>query len=180
MEERRNDFGRIEGRIRTKKLNARVDLTAMVSISFLLIIFFMLTSYMSRPQAMDLGMLERRDVTCGPVYSGCMGSDRVVTLLLGDNGKIISYWGNFYDFYEDPKTFSSNTDDLTKELIAKSQHLLKIYGDPKKGLIVLIKPSKKSSYGDLVSVLDKMTITKTHIYAIVDITPEEVQWLEEK
>jgi biopolymer transport protein ExbD len=181
MEERRNSFGRIEGRIRTKKLNARVDLTAMVSISFLLIVFFMLTSYMSRPNGMDLGMPDKMEenerIIC---RYGCGGDDRVVTLLLGDNGKTISYWGNFYNFYEDPKTYNCNTDNLTQELISKSKSVQNIYEDPTKGLIVIIKPSKKSSYGDLITVLDKLTITRVPTYAVVDITPEEEKLLAEK
>ncbi|MCL9804416.1 biopolymer transporter ExbD [Flavobacterium amniphilum] len=182
MEERRNNFGRIEGRIRTKKLNARVDLTAMVSVSFLLIVFFMLTSYMSRPQCMDLGMPEKYDEEerNGIICILEVSDDRDMTILLGENGKIVSNWGNFSSPKEEPKVFNGNTNDLTKELRAKSQHLLDIYGDPKKGLIVLIKPSKKSSYGDLVNALDKMAITRVPTYAVVDITPEDEKLLAEK
>jgi biopolymer transport protein ExbD len=37
-------------KVRSKKLNARVDLTAMVSISFLLIIFFMVVGELAKPK----------------------------------------------------------------------------------------------------------------------------------
>ena len=48
-----------------------------------------------------------------------------------------------------------------------------VTGDPKKGLIVIIKPSKKSTYKNLVDILDEMAICKVPTYAIVDISKEE-------
>ena len=55
-----------------------------------------------------------------------------------------------------------------------------VTGDKEKGLIVIIKPSKKSTYRNLVDVLDEMAICKVPTYAIVnDITPEEKALIEE-
>jgi biopolymer transport protein ExbD len=181
MEERRNSFGRIEGRIRTKKLNARVDLTAMVSISFLLIVFFMLTSYMSRPQAVDLEMPDHGTTSCGPEYPGCLNSDRVMTLLLDDHDRVVSYLGDLEYPLEAPKEFNSATTSLTKELTDRNQYVQNtLYGDPKKGLIVLVKPSKDSNYGNLVNVLDGLGIAKIKYHTIANITPEEMQLLAGK
>ncbi|HCN85142.1 MAG TPA: biopolymer transporter ExbD, partial [Sphingobacteriaceae bacterium] len=49
--------------------------------------------------------------------------------------------------------------------------------DPKKGLLVLIKPSDKSTYRNLVDILDEMKISDVQTYAIVDITTQEVDGL---
>ena len=46
--------------------------------------------------------------------------------------------------------------------------------------IVIIKPSKKSNYKNLVDILDEMSITKVPTYAVVDITPEEEALLANK
>jgi hypothetical protein len=48
-------------------------------------------------------------------------------------------------------------------------------------MIVIIKPSKKSNYRNLVDILDEMAIVDVPTYAIVnDFTPEETKLLEGK
>lgn len=74
---------------RSKKLRPRIDLTAMVNISFLLIIFYMVSVELSKPKIMELGLpnyscgIDDNVIICGP------DSRRVITLLLDDNDKMI-------------------------------------------------------------------------------------------
>ena len=84
-----------------------------------------------------------------------------------------------------PKTFSYGKDGIRKELMSRMQQVKQYStakGEPGKGMIVIIKPSKKSTYRNLVDVLDEMAIVgvnKTGSYAIVnDFLPEEVKLLE--
>ena len=53
------DGGGKGGKVRSKKSNSKVDLTAMVDLAFLLITFFMLTTSLSKPQSMDLGLPDK-------------------------------------------------------------------------------------------------------------------------
>jgi len=86
-----------------------------------------------------------------------------------------------------PKDYSYGKDGIRKELIARME-TVKQYstakGKPNDGMIVIIKPSKKSTYRNLVDVLDEMAIVgvnKTGSYAIVnEFTPEEQKLLEVK
>ena len=45
-------------------------------------------------------------------------------------------------------------------------------------MIVLIKPSDKSTYENMVSVMDELNIVNNQSRAIVAITPMEVQLLQ--
>lgn len=162
---------------RSKKLSPKIDLTAMVSVSFLLIIFFMVTVQLSRPQGMDLGLPDNTNVSCG----GCCGKPdfrRTITLLLDDDNKVMSYWGLLEFPNAKPKKLDYGKDGIRKELTRISAQIYQLTGDYDRGPIVLIKPSKKSNYGNLVDILDEMAIAKIPTYAIINnYTPEEVQLL---
>ena len=54
MAELNQDSGGKGGKVRSKKQGGRVDLTAMVDLAFLLITFFMLTTSLNKPNAMDV------------------------------------------------------------------------------------------------------------------------------
>ena len=51
-------------------------------------------------------------------------------------------------------------------------------GRPERGITVIIKPSKKSNFKNLVDILDEMAIAKIETYAIVnEFSPEETKLL---
>jgi len=47
-----------------------------------------------------------------------------------------------------------------------------------KDFVVVIKPSKDASYGSTIDVLDEMAINDVKAFAVVDILPQEVAFLE--
>lgn len=172
MSESNNDFGKLN-KPRSKKLNAKVDLTAMISISFLLIIFFMVTIELAKPKSMSLGLPDTGgDITCG--ISCGPRPDRVITILLDDNNKIITYQGILEYPDDKPKTLSYGKEGIRKELLTKNKMIIEQLDDRDRGVIVIIKPSKNSNFGNLVSILDEMAITNIQTYSIIDyISVEE-------
>lgn len=163
-------------KVRSKKLNSRVDLTAMVSVSFLLIIFFMVVGELSKPKSL---YLNGDHGNCCDCYRECNKPDenKILTILLDDNNKIITYMGLLYSPIQMPKEVKYGKNGIRQELMIINK---KVYeysskkGYPGKGVTVIIKPSKKSSYGNLVDILDEMRITNIKSYGIVDyFTPEE-------
>ena len=79
------------GKVRSKKSNAKVDLTAMVDLAFLLITFFMLTTTLSKPQSMSLGLPDK-DPDKDNVDMK-VDENRTMTILLGDDNKLVYYMG---------------------------------------------------------------------------------------
>lgn len=161
-------------KVRSKKGNTKVDLTAMVDLAFLLITFFMLTTSLSKPQSMDLGMPDKDDKT-PPIK---IADARTMTILIGPDNKLKMYMGQFESQLEPVKDETYGKDGIRKDILAKVKSVPAYMGDPKETLIVLIKATKKSNYRNLVDILDEMAICKVPTYAIVDIAPEEDKLFE--
>jgi biopolymer transport protein ExbD len=161
-----------EKKVRSKKSNAKVDLTAMVDLAFLLITFFMLTTSLSKPQSMDLGLPDKNNEK-EPPEDIEVADDRTLTILLGENNKIKWYYGKLETPIEGPTDSSYGKAGIRQEILKKVESVPAKYNDKTKGLIVIIKMDKKTNYKNLVDILDEMAIAKVPTYALVDITPEE-------
>lgn len=173
------------GKVRSKKSNAKVDLTAMVDLAFLLITFFMLTTSLSKPQSMDVGLPDKDDVVDLDIK---VDQKRTMTIILGENNKIKWYHG----LLEAPEPNGKPTDgtygkngirkEILQRVVSVNEYCKATMAKYKEGdgLIVIIKPTKKSSYRNLVDILDEMAIANVPTYAIVnDITPAEMKLVDE-
>jgi biopolymer transport protein ExbD len=168
------------GKVRSKKSGSKVDLTAMVDLAFLLITFFMLTTTLSKPQSMPLGLPDKEDDKDKdkPIK---VDENRTMTVLLGANDKMTYYMGLLATPIAGPKDISYGKEGIRKELLKRKKSVLEYTGNKDKGMIVIIKPGKKSNYRNLVDILDEMAIVDVPTYAIVnDFTPEEQKLLEGK
>ena len=160
------------GKIRSKKASTRVDLTAMVDLAFLLITFFMLTTTLSKKKAMDLTMPDNSVKTSQlPV-----AATRSMTVLLGSHNKLEWYMGEAGKSAPTVDNYGKN--GLRKALIDNEKQVEATHAAPDNFMIVLIKPSAKSTYENLVNALDELNITNVQSKAIVKITPMEVADLQ--
>jgi len=160
------------GKVRSKKVSTRIDLTAMVDLAFLLITFFMFTTTLAKKKAMDLAMPNNTDQKAQlPI-----AATRSMTILLGSHNKLEWYMGE--PGKSAPTVDNYGKDGLRKALIENGKQVAASHAAPDNFMIVLIKPSDKSTYENLVSTLDEMSITGVQSYAIVKITPMEVSDLQ--
>ncbi len=165
------DSGAKTRKVRSKKLSSRVDLTAMVDLAFLLITFFMLTTSLSKPQSMDLAM---PDNTPGPPIK--IDENRTLTVLIDDNDRLKCFMGKLSE--NRPAEIASGTSAFRKQVIEskkKAEAYCESIGKKGEGLIVLIKPGKKSNYRNLVDVLDEMAISDVKTFAITDLAEDEAK-----
>ncbi|KAF2514143.1 biopolymer transporter ExbD [Flavobacterium salilacus subsp. salilacus] len=176
------DGGGKGGKVRSKKMNPAVDLTAMVDLAFLLITFFMLTTSLSKPQSMPLAMPDK-DLTEQDTTKTKIPEERLMTILIGKDNTISWYIGMFDNPIIEPAQSEFGKEGIRKvllEQITRAKAISARDGKPDEGLIVNIKASDKASYRNLVDILDEMAITHPQLYAIGDITEPEVKLLEEK
>jgi hypothetical protein len=176
----KHTYGRKSITPKAKKLHPLVDLTAMVNLSFLLMMFFMLQSFMKKPSAMDINLPERR--CCDENYPVCGGESwRNFTILLGKNNKVVTYIGLVQCPIEKPKTFQSGSKALSNEIFAFNEYVKEHVCDPnKQGLFVIIRPSAACVFENVVETMDEMHINKVRGYTINDqIYKEEQKLLDE-
>lgn len=169
-------------KVRSKKMNPGVDLTAMVDLAFLLITFFMLTTTLSKPQSMPLAMPDKEQKD-QPKDNTKIPEERMMTILIGKDNKILWYMGKFDAPTIPPTEAKFGKDGIRKDLL-KNVKLGEAYAkrEPNykdgQGLVVNIKASDKANYKNLVDMLDEMAITDPQLYAIGDITPGEIDLLK--
>ncbi|RCH54584.1 biopolymer transporter ExbD [Mucilaginibacter hurinus] len=162
--------GKKGGKVRSKKQSTRVDLTAMVDLAFLLITFFMMTTTLSKPKAMDLAMPDKDKKEENTLD---VAASRTMTILLGTNNQVMWYIGEPGKTPPSKDNFGKN--GLRKTLIENKESVRNKTG---KTMFVIIKPSDKSVYKNMVDVLDEMAITNIDSYGIVDISPVEIDLLK--
>ena len=167
--------GKHGGKVRGKKLSTKVDLTPMVDLAFLLITFFMLTTSLNKPKAMDLNMPKKMDDKKVDVKES-----QVLNVLLGKDDNVWYYEtkeGNMTDM----KSTGFGETGIRDVILKKQKRVEKQFGHDKDmydKTIVLIKMAEGAKYKDMVDILDEMDITGTKIYAIQDIVPIEQETID--
>lgn len=154
------------------KGNLRVDMTPMVDLGFLLIAFFVFTTRLGEPTAMNLNM-PRTDGPPTPV-----GDSYALTVLLG--GKNYYYEGDWDKAVKDGKVFPVTNSELRKVISRKQQELdnKEQYKFGRNGLMLLIKPTADAEYSAIVDMLDEATIGDVKSYALVEAANNEKEWLK--
>lgn len=173
------------GKVRSKKMSTRVDLTPMVDLGFLLITFFMLTTTLAKPQIMPVVMPEK-DVKEEDLQA--TKESQVLTLLLGANDKIYYYEG-ITDAKLDSTDYSA--EGLRKVILDKKERVKQQWGETEKDdpknpgqkkmiskLNVIIKPTKESRYKNIVDAFDEMKITNVSLYVLLDISAQEEAFIK--
>jgi hypothetical protein len=116
--------GKKGGKVRSKKASTRVDLTAMVDLAFLLITFFMLTTTLSKPKAMDVSMPDKDEKTKKELP---VAASRSMTILLGANNKLEWFIGE--PGKSQPTTEGYGKDGCAKVLIEKGKEVQQTFGN---------------------------------------------------
>jgi len=176
---------------KAKKLSTRVDMTPMVDLGFLLITFFIFTTTMSSPKALNLNMpkdTKKEEELNKAKESGAL------TIMLGKDNAVYYYEGQLLPDGSNFKTATFAT--IRDEIISRKSSVIKnhvhddncpkIWAENKgdknscldRDFVVVIKPDQDATYKNTVDILDEMTINDVKRYAMIDITPQEYQVIQ--
>lgn len=131
-----------------KRVGVRVDMTPMVDVAFLLLIFFMVTTVFRRPLAMEMNLPEK-DATVK------IKESNVMTIYINKDGSMV------YDVGKrgiQPLSW----DDLRETLVLESDY------NPE--LVILVKVDRDAEYVNMVNMLDTLDEAKMQRFSIIPMT----------
>lgn len=158
--------GKKKGR---KKMSTRIDLTPMVDLGFLLVTFFMLTTTFSKPQTMEINLPVKPKEEVTEEEQNAVKASKALTLIIDGENKI--YWYQGIPGEENiPALTNFSADGIRKILVEKNSTIHE--------MVVLIKPTDEANYKNVVDILDEMNISDIKRYALVDITPLDLELIK--
>lgn len=171
--------GHKDGKIRSKKISTRVDLTPMVDLAFLLITFFMLTTTMNKPSAMELNMPKKEDKPKEDDQQE-VAECQVLNVLVDTLDAVWYYEG--LKVADLQKTTFDGDEGIRKQILRTKKRVARECGLAKNGkpkpMICLIKLLPGARYKNMVNILDEMDINEVPVYAIQDFAPIEKEAID--
>lgn len=150
---------------KSKRKTIKVDMTPMVDLNFLLLMFFMFTASFSKPNVMDLGLPAK-----GPTAPTNVVNDKnQVTFILGKDNRV---------FYHQSNANELNVGNL-KETDFSGVKISNIISEAYKkapnpeNFTIIVKSTDEANYKNFVDVIDNIAISKKERYGITDIKPWE-------
>lgn len=155
------------------KKSTRVDLTPMVDLGFLLLTFFVFTTALSTPKAMDLMMPNDVSEPDDPVCQSC-----VLTVLL-DKDNRIKYYEGALENNPPVKETGFAPEQIRTVLMQKKAAVEKVRGSTDQ-FILIIKSSPASTFKNFVDMTDEVTICRIKKYYLDELSQADKNILSTK
>lgn len=147
------------GKRKPHRVGIRVDMTPMVDVAFLLLIFFMVTTVFRTPRAMEINLPPDKDTKVEIAQS------KVLTLRASADNKL--YWSLGTE-----KPQVSNLKSLQPVLVAKSKQF---WNNTKQesDLNVVIKVDREARFHNLVDLIDVLSMSKITRFGFAPYTDDD-------
>jgi len=159
-----------------KKLNkksTRVDLTPMVDLGFLLLTFFVFTTALTKPTAMNLIMPNDKTPTHSDICESC-----VLTVVL-DKDNTIFYYEGMAGNNPEVKETAFTTEGIRKILLQKLEVVKNTKGRVD-DMVLIIKPGDESVFKNFVDMADEVIINNIKHYFVDEINDEDKKLLKKR
>jgi len=155
---------------RRKKMSTRVDMTPMVDLGFLLITFFMLTTTFSKPQTMEINLPVKPKGEVTEEQENALKASKAFNIIVDGENRLFWYLGLPHEPLEPLTETNYTADGIRKVLLEKNSSI--------QDMVVLIKATDAAVYKNVVDILDEMNISNIKRYALIDITPDDLEELQ--
>lgn len=158
---------------RGSKKSTRVDLTPMVDLGFLLITFFVFTTQLSTPTAMNLNMPYDKVDPGDKICESC-----VLTLLL-QGGNTINYYEGMPESNPVMKQTSFAPGGIRNIIREKKREVQKSRGG-EDDFVLIIKSANESTFQNFVDVVDEVAINNVKHYYLDEVSMADKKLLLQK
>jgi biopolymer transport protein ExbD len=139
-----------------RRVKIRIDMTPMVDVAFLLLIFFMVTTVFRKPQAMEVNLPPKDSKVQVP-------ESNVLTMLVRADERIYYRMG----------TGAIQSAEFNG-LVNLFQENFKLNPE----LIILVKVSRTASYNMMVDIMDSLDLAQMKRFSLVAMKDEDVKEVE--
>ena len=147
------------GRRKPKRIGVKIDMTPMVDVAFLLLIFFMCTTVFRKPQALEINLPPDPNAKVEIAESNVM-TLRVVAGADSTKGDVRA----FYRIAKEP---------FQEVAIEKLQPIFEVEGKKNPKLVVLVKIDRKAKYRYMVDIIDQLQFAELNRFSLAPLLPEE-------
>ena len=134
-----------------RRVGVRIDMTPMVDVAFLLLIFFMVTTVFRTPQALEINLPPDDNVKIEVAES------KVLTIRVLPDDR--AYW-------------KRGTDPWARSDISGLTSVFKNYRG-NKDLVVVIKIDREAKFNSMVKIIDELDLANLTRFSLATLQPEE-------
>ena len=141
-----------------RRVGVRIDMTPMVDVAFLLLIFFMVTTVFRTPQALEINLPPDENVEIEVAQS------KVLTVRVMPDQRV--YWRR-----GGPEVPWARTD------VAQLTNVFKSFQGNKE-LVVVVKIDRDAKFNNMVDIIDELDLAQLTRFSLGTLTPEEKKEVE--
>ena len=139
-----------------RRIGISIDMTPMVDVAFLLLIFFMVTMVFRTPQALEINLPPDENVKIE------IAESKVLTVRVLPDDR--TYW-------------KRGTDPWARTSVSSLSGVFKNYKG-NKDLVVVIKIDREAPFNDMVQIIDQLDLASLTRFSLGTLTPQEKKEVE--
>jgi biopolymer transport protein ExbD len=147
-----------------KRIGVKIDMTPMVDVAFLLLIFFMCTTVFRKPQALEINLPPDPNAKVEIAESNVL-TLRVIAPADSTQDAVRTFWSIGKTPYQESKF-----EDLVKIFAAEGKRNSK--------LVVLVKIDRDTRYKYMVNIIDQLQFAELNRFSLAPLTGAEEREVE--